>query len=91
VDEKLIEWLKEQLNQYAFLQLSHPYIVTATTENDQQCFQRLMKFLQPKRTVTMKEIRECIVTNWDSGQFEWGDTVENICELFKEKNIEVEK
>jgi len=58
VDGELIEWLKEQLNQYAFLQLSHPHLVKVPTEDDQKKFLRLMQLLQQKRVVSREWIEK---------------------------------
>jgi hypothetical protein len=52
---------------------------------------KLKECLQSRRTVTRKEIKHCIVTNWDSGKLEWEDTIDNICSLFKGLGIKVEK
>ena len=51
VDEELIDWLKEQLNQYAFLQLSHPHLVKVPTKDDEKKFLRLMQFLTQQKPV----------------------------------------
>ena len=99
VDEEQIQLIKshdEEAGAYYFKFTNKP--ITKTTEEvddlvnidwDAQGKVVGVELLTQKRTVTEKEIRGLIVTNWDSGQFEWDDTIENIHEMLKELGIEV--
>jgi len=45
-EEELLEWFKENIDRYAFLQISHPHLAYYPTERDKQAYQQIKERVQ---------------------------------------------
>lgn len=45
-ERELLEWLKENIDRYAFLQISHPHLAYYATERDKQAYQQIKEMIR---------------------------------------------
>lgn len=57
--EELLEWLKENIDRYAFLQISHPHLAYYPTERDKQAYQQI------KGKIKKSWVTEDFVEKWN--------------------------
>jgi len=62
-ERELLEWLKENIDRYAFLQISHPHLAYYATERDKQAYQQIKEMIrvEKKKLFVTKEFVEKMV------------------------------
>jgi len=45
-EKELLEWLEENIDRYAFLQISHPHLAYYATERDKQAYQQIEEMIK---------------------------------------------